>query len=108
MNYKLAEGIQYRPLSIRGRFLVFTTTPVRVLQIDAGSVLLLKLFESGLTGDELVARYAQLRKKDALDARRELAHRARDLAGAGLLEELPAPAPPRALSRQGIPAREEA
>ncbi|MFF4545986.1 hypothetical protein [Streptomyces sp. NPDC001435] len=90
MNYRLAKGIQYRPLSIKGRFLAFTTTPPTVLQIDAGSVLLLKLFERGLTGDELVARYAELRKKSDADARKELARRADGLAGAGLLEELPA------------------
>ncbi|MFE0516911.1 hypothetical protein [Streptomyces sp. NPDC058964] len=107
MNYKLAKGIQFRPLSIKGRFLAFTTTPPTVLQVDAGSVLLLKLYERGLTGDELVARYAELRKKSDADARRELARRADGLAGAGLLEQLPAR--PRRLTRseQGISAREE-
>ncbi|MFF0435403.1 hypothetical protein ACFYU9_24650 [Streptomyces sp. NPDC004327] len=85
MKYQVSDGVRIQPISVPGRFFVFSVNPHSILQIDAKSALVIKLAASTQNADEAVAAYASATKSELSDARANFERIGEQLIGAGIL-----------------------
>jgi hypothetical protein len=80
-----APGLSLQPLSVPGRFFAFVADPPAVLQLDANSVLVIRLCELTAGTEEAIARYGEAVGMAETAARSVFTTTADELADAGVL-----------------------
>ncbi|MGW5422155.1 hypothetical protein [Streptomyces sp. NPDC003943] len=85
MKYQVSDGVRIQPISVPGRFFVFSVNPHTILQIDAKSALVIKIAASTQSAEDAVALYASATKSELDDARVGFERISQQLTDAGIL-----------------------